>query len=79
MKYWKNIKSISNIKYQYQDLLDEIKGFKYQITIKVLLRKYKENKDRTCSCLFNSSTKIASNSKYDLYKSLQEILYRNDN
>ena len=44
--------SKSSIKDLFKDLLDEIKGFKYQLTVKVLLRKHKENKDRVCSCLF---------------------------
>ena len=39
-----------SIKEIFKDLLDEIKGFKYQITLKVLLNKYKEN--RVCPCLF---------------------------
>ena len=33
--------SKSNIKDLFKDLLDEIKGFKYQITVKVLLSKHK--------------------------------------
>ena len=44
--------SKSSIKDLFKDLLDEIKEFKYQITVKVLLRKHKENKDRIYSCLF---------------------------
>ena len=35
--------SKSRIKNMFKDLLDEIKGFKYQITVKVLLRKHEEN------------------------------------
>ena len=41
-----------SIKDLFKDLLDEINGFKYQLTVKVLLRKHKENGDRICSCLF---------------------------
>ena len=44
--------SKSSIKDLFKDLLGEIKSFKYQMTVKVLLRKHKENKDRICSCLF---------------------------
>ena len=33
--------SNSSIKYLFSDLLDEIKGFKYQVTLKVTLKKYK--------------------------------------
>ena len=35
--------SKSRIKNMFKDLLDETKGFKYQITVKVLLRKHEEN------------------------------------
>ena len=49
--------SKSSIKDLFKDLLDEIKGFQYQITVKVLLRKDKKKKKkklrhRICSCLF---------------------------
>ena len=40
-----------SIKDLFKDLLDEMKGFKYQITLKVLLRKYKENTGREFSLL----------------------------
>ena len=36
----------------FKDLLNKIKGFKYQITVTVLLWKHKQNGDRVCSCLF---------------------------
>ena len=35
--------SKSSIKDLFNDLLNETKGFKYQITVKVLLKKYKHN------------------------------------
>ena len=35
--------SKSSIKDLFSNLLDEIRGFKYQITVKVLLKKYKPN------------------------------------
>ena len=35
--------SKSSIKDLFSDLLNETKGFKYQITVKVLLKKYKLN------------------------------------
>ena len=35
--------SKSSIEDLFKDLLDEMKGFKYQITVKVLLSKHKEN------------------------------------
>ena len=52
----------------------------YQITVKVLLRKQKENGDiGFAPVYFNSSTKTVINIKNDLDKSFQEILYRTDN
>ena len=58
-----------------------MKGFKYQITVKVLLCKHKENRDiEYAPVYFNSETKAVINSdKYGLYKSSKEILYRRDN
>ena len=44
--------SRSSIKDLFKDLLDEIRDFKYQITVKVLLSKHKQNGDKICSCLF---------------------------
>ena len=64
----------------FKDLLDEIKCFKYLITVKVLLRKHKENGDIEFALVyFNSTTKTAINCEYNLDKSFQEILYRIDN
>ena len=64
----------------FKDLLDEMKGFKYQITVQVLLRKHNENGGIEFSPVyFNSTTKIVLNLEYDLDKSFQEILYRIDN
>ena len=65
----------------FKDLLDEIKGFKYQITAKFLLGKHKENGDTEFAPVyFNSTPKTVINSdKYDLDKSFQEIFYRIDN
>ena len=37
--------SKSSIKDMLSDLLNETKGFKYQITLKVTLKKYKPNKE----------------------------------
>ena len=62
-------------------LLDEIKGFNYQITVKVLFKKYKGNGDiEFAPVYFNYTNKIVINSaEYGLDKSFQEILYRIDN
>ena len=63
----------------FKDLLDEIKGFKYQITVNVLLRKYKEIETENLLLYFNFTTKTVINSEHDLDKSFQDILYRIDN
>ena len=61
----------------FKNLSDEIKGFKYQITVKVLLRKDEQNGYKEFApAYFNSTTKIVINFKYDLEKSFQEVLHR---
>ena len=71
--------SRSSIKDLFIDLLNETRGFKYQITVKVLLKKYKPNGEIEFSPVyFNSSTKTVINHRYKLNKSFQEILYRID-
>ena len=68
------------IKDMFKDLLDQTKGFKYQITLKVELKKYKpEGEIEFAPVYFNSTTKIVINHKFGLDKSFQEILYRIDN
>ena len=63
----------------FNDLLSETKGFKYQITVKVLLKKYKPNGEiEFTPVYFNSSTKTIINHRYKLDQSFQEILYRID-
>ena len=53
-----------------------MKGFKYQITVKVLLKKHKQNGDiEFAPVYFNSVTKTVINFKYDLSKYFQEVLY----
>ena len=58
-----------------------MKGFKYQITVKVLLSREKENENiEYAPVYFNSATKtIIINSKFNIDKSFQEVLYRTDN
>ena len=64
----------------FKDLLNEIKGFRYQITVKVLLSRYKENGDiEFTPVYFNSATKIVINFEYMFSKSFQKISYRIDN
>ena len=63
----------------FNDLLNETKGFKYQITVKVLLKKYKPNeKIEFTPVYFNSSTKTIINNRFKLEHAFQEILYRID-
>ena len=60
--------------------MNEIKGFKYEIALKVLLSKYKENKDiEFAPVYFNSTTKTVIIPKYSLDKSFQEDFNRIDN
>ena len=70
-----------SIKGLFKDLLNEMKGFKYQIKQTVLLLRHKMNGDTEYTPVyFNSATKTVINSgKYDFDKSFQEILYRIDN
>ena len=68
--------SKSRMKDLFKDFLNEMKGVKYQISVKVLLSKEKENKHHV---YFNSATKTVINSEFNLDKSFQEILYRIDN
>ena len=71
--------SKSSIKDLFNDLLNETKGFKYQITLKFLLKKYKPNGEiEFTPVYFNSSTKTTINHRHKLNQSFQEILYRID-
>ena len=64
--------SKSSIKDMFNDLLNKTKGFTYQITVKVLLKKYKSNGEiKFAPVYFNSSTKTVINHKYKLNKSFQ--------
>ena len=68
--------SKSSIKDLFSDLLNETKGFKYQITVKVLLKKYKLNGEiEFAPVYFNSVTKTVINHRFKLERSFQEILY----
>ena len=61
------------------NLLNETKGFKYQITAKVLLKKYKQNGEiEFAPVYFNSFTKTVINHRFKLESSFQEILYMID-
>ena len=63
----------------FSDLLNETKGFKYQITVKVLLKKHKHTGEIEFRPLyFNSKTKTVINHKFSLENAFQEILYMID-
>ena len=59
----------------FSDLLNETKGFKYQITVEVLLKKYKHNGEIEFRPIyFNSVTKTVTNHILKLYNSYEEML-----
>ena len=63
----------------FKDLLNEIKAFKYQLIVKVLLKKHKSNGHiEIAPVYFSSSIKTVINLEYDPDKSFQEVLYRID-
>ena len=58
------------------DFLNEAKGFKYQITVKVLLKKYKlKGEIEFAPVYFNTVTKTVINHRFRLENAFQEILY----
>ena len=64
----------------FKDLLYEMKGFKYQITMNISLSKEKINGDNEYSSVyFNSITKTIINLDFNLDKYFEVILYRTDN
>ena len=68
-----------SIKNLFSDLLNETKGFKYQITVNVLLKKYKPNGEiQFAPVYFNLLTKTVINHRFKLENSIQEILYMID-
>ena len=63
----------------FSDLLNETKGFKYQITVKVLLKKYKLNGEiEFAPVYFNSLTKTVINQRFKLENYFQKFLYMID-
>ena len=71
--------SKSCIKDLFSDFLIETKGFKYQIAVKVLLKKYKVNGEIEFTPLyFNSVTKPVINHKFKTENSFHEIFYMID-
>ena len=66
----------SSIKDLLNDILNETKGFKYQITLKVTLKKYKITEIEFDSVYFNSAAKTVINNIFSLENVFQEIYYR---
>ena len=72
------------IKEMFKDLLIELKGFKYQITLAALLSKVKNNSETECNSTeyspvyFTSLTKTVINFDCNLNQSFQEIICRLD-
>ena len=65
-----------SIKDLFSVLLNETKSFKYQITVKVLLKKCKLNGEiEFTPVYFNSTTKTVINHRFRLENAFQEILY----
>ena len=64
----------------FKDLLIELKGFKYRITLCILLSKMKNSSEVQYSPVyFNSLTKTVIGNKFKLNQSFQEIIYRLEN
>ena len=69
-----------SIKGLFKDLLIELKGFKYQITLCVLLTKLKNSDEVECSPVYlNSLTKTVIADKFWLDQCFNEIIYRLEN
>ena len=57
-------------------MFNDLFGFKYQITVKVLLKKYKLNREiEFAPVCFNSVTKTVINHRFRVENSFQKILY----
>ena len=63
----------------FSDLLNELKDFKYQITVEVFLKKYKHNEEiEFRPVYFNSESKTVTNHIFRLERSFEEISYAID-
>ena len=71
--------SKSSIKDLFNNILNEAKDFKYPITIKVMLEKYKRTEIEFDPVYFNSTTETVINHRLSLKNAFQEILHRIDN
>ena len=71
--------SKSSVKYLFNGILNETKGFEYQITVQVLLKKYKLNGETEFPPVcFNSMAKTVIGQRFRLKNYFQEILYMID-
>ena len=71
--------SKSSIEYLFSDLLNKTEGFRHQITLKSILKKYKPNGEMEFRPVyFSSMTKTVINHKSSLKNAFQEVLYRID-
>ena len=69
-----------SIKNLFHDILNETKGFNYQITVKPITVKYKPDGEiEIIPVYFNSKTKAIINHRFKLKSSFQEILYMINN
>ena len=67
--------SKSSIRNLFSNPLGKTKAFRYQITVKILLKKYKLNGEIEFSPVyFNSLTKTIINNRFKLEEPFQEIL-----
>ena len=56
------------------DILNEAKGFKYKITLKVMLKKYKPSREiEFRPVYFNSTTKTVINHKFSLKNAFKKF------
>ena len=63
----------------FKDVLNEIKDFKYQITLSIFLSKVRSDRNiEYYPVYFNSTTKTVINDEFRLDQSFQEIIYRSD-
>ena len=63
----------------FNGLLNETKGFEYQITLKVMFKKYKPNLEIDFRPVyFNSTTKAMINHKFSLKNAFQEMYRVNE-
>ena len=68
--------SKSGITDLFSDLLNETKGFKYQITVQVLLKKYKPNGEiEFAPVYFSSVAKFVINHRFKLEESSRNFIH----